>query len=96
MLVGRRPICFVLSGLSRSSPSNPGRRCALPWADMSQPLRGESGRPTCVKQRGLTPQATTCHRARCVGLQFGLVNDRGKGTQAQIDLCNDLNWAKEY
>ncbi|MBP86109.1 MAG: prenyltransferase [Planctomycetaceae bacterium] len=52
MLVGRRPICFALSGLSRSSPSNPGRRCALPWPDMSQPLRGESGRQTYAKQQG--------------------------------------------
>ena len=26
-------------------PANPGRRCALPWADMSLPLRGEIPRP---------------------------------------------------
>ena len=62
MLAGRCSICFSLSGLSRSSPSTPGRRCALPWADMSRPIRGESGRPTCVKQRGLTPQAISCRR----------------------------------
>ena len=33
--------CFARSGLGAVSSMNPGRRCALPWADLSWPFRPE-------------------------------------------------------
>ncbi len=37
------PGCSALSGLSGFGRADPGRRFALPWADMLRPLRGNSG-----------------------------------------------------
>ncbi len=37
---GTEPGCFALSGLGVCDHDYPGRRCALPWADMFEPLRG--------------------------------------------------------
>lgn len=44
-------ICYALSGLSFSWTYNPGRRCALPWADMFAPFQGKVFL-TCVQQKG--------------------------------------------
>ena len=38
-MLGGLPACFALSGLGYWRLVYPGRRCALPWADMLRPLR---------------------------------------------------------
>ena len=51
-MLGGLPACFALSGLSYCRLVYPGRRCALPWADMLRPLRDKIlSQNLCINDR---------------------------------------------